>query len=105
MVFRKFNTHSLRHIYNNVKSGLGAGYHHTKNILSHVDHAVKFGKHVYNAIEPLISQYAGNHHKAINDHVVHGLSGYESLRNKVLDVNDHVQHVAGHLKKTLPALM
>jgi len=32
------------------------------------------------------------------------LSGYESMRNKVLDANDHVQQVAGHLKKTLPQL-
>ena len=100
----KMNHLNLHRLYRNVKSGLVSGYHHTKNIFNHVDHAVKVGKHIYNAVEPLINRYAGNHHQAINDHVMKGLSGYESLRNKVLDANDHVQSVAGHLKKTLPQL-
>ena len=92
----KINPHSLRKAYHHVKTGLVSGYHHVKNVLNHADKAVKFGKHVYHAVEPLISRYAENHHKAINDHVVHGLSGYESMRNKVLDTNDHVQQITGH---------
>ena len=104
MVFAKVNSNHLRRMFNNVKSGIVSGYHHTKNVLGHIDHGIKTAKHIYNAIEPLISRYAGNGHQAINDHVIHGLSGYESLRNKVLDANDHVQQVTGHLKKTLPQL-
>ena len=104
MVFAKVNSNHLRRMFNNVKSGIVTGYNHTKNILGHIDHAVRTGKHIYHAIEPLISRYAGNHHQAINNHVMHGLSGYESVRNKVLDANDHVQQVAGHLKKNLPHL-
>ena len=95
---------NLHRLYRNVKSGLVSGYHHTKNVLGHVDKAVNIGKHIYNAVEPLINRYAGNHRQAISDHVMKGLSGYESLRNKVLDANDHVQSVAGHLKKTLPLM-
>ena len=69
-----------------------------------VNKAVNIGKHIFNAVEPLINPYAGNHHQAINDHAMKGLSGYEFLRNKVLDANEHVQSVAGHFKKTLPQL-
>ena len=105
MVGVKFNAHHLRKAYQNIKSGIMSGYHHVKNVLGHVDHAVNIGKKIYHAVEPLINRYAENHHKAINDHVVHGLSGYESMRNKVLDANDHVQQITGHLKKNLPQLM
>ena len=102
----KFNAHQLRKAYHNVKFGIMSGYHHVKNVLGKVDHAVNIGKKIYNAVEPLINRYAAeNHHKAINDHVIHGLSGYESMRNKVLDANDHAQQITGHLKKTLPQLM
>ena len=59
-----------------------SGYHHVKNVLGHVDHAVNIGKKIYHAVEPLINRYAKNHHKAINDHVVHGLTGYESMKIK-----------------------
>jgi len=105
MVGVKFNSNNLRKAYFNVKSGIMSGYHHVKNILGNVDHAVNVGKKIYRAVEPLINRYAENHHKAINDHVLHGLSGYESMRNKVFDANDHVQQITGHLKKNLPQLM
>ena len=101
----KITPHTLRKAYQNVKTGLTSGYHHVKNVLNHVDSAVKFGKHVYRAVEPLINRYAENHHRAINDNVMKGLSGYESMRNKVIDANDHVQQITGHLKKNPPQLI
>ena len=105
MVGVKFNAHHLRKAYQNVKPGIMSGYHHVKNVSEHVDHAVNIGKKIYHAVEPLINRYAENHHKAINDHAVHGLTGYESMGNKVSDANDHVQQTTGHLKNNLPPLM
>ena len=40
MVGVKFNPSNLRNAYHNVKSGIMSGYHHVKNILGRVDHAV-----------------------------------------------------------------
>ena len=101
----KITPHTLRKAYQHVKTGLTSGYHHVKKVLNHVDNAIKFGKHVYRAVEPPINKYAENHHRAINDNVKKGLSGHEPMRNKVIDANDHVQQITGHLKKNLPQLM
>ena len=65
-------------------------------------------KHIYNAIEPVINHYAGNHSRAIHNGVMNGVSGYERLRNTVMDHhNDAVHHfdqVSGNLRKSLPNL-
>ena len=82
MVGVNFNAHHFRKAYQNANSGIMSGYHHVKNVLGHIDHAVNIGKNIYHAVEPLINRYAENHHKAINDHVVHGLTGYESMKIK-----------------------
>ena len=101
----KIPPHTLRIAYQHVKTGRPSGYHHVKNVLNHVDNAIKLGKHVYRAVEHLINKYAENHHRANNDNVMKGLSGYESMRNKVIDANDHVQQITGHLKNNLPQLI
>ena len=76
---------SLRNRFATVKSHLHAGYNHTKNFLGRVDHAVNVGKHLYNAIEPVINHYAGGHSRDIHNGVMNGLSGSERLRNTVMD--------------------
>ena len=104
----KITTQGLRNLFATVKSRMNAGYNHTKNFLGRVDHAVSIGKHIYNAIEPVINHYAGSHHRAIHSGVMHGLSGYESLRNKVMDHHEDAVNqygsVVGKLKKALPGL-
>ena len=104
----KITTQGLRHLFATVKSHLHAGYNHTKNFLGRVDHAVNVGKHTYNAIEPVIKHYAGGHSRAIHSGVMNSLSGYERLRNTVMDHHNdavhHVNQVAGNLRKSLPNL-
>lgn len=105
----KITTNGLRQLFSNVKSHIHSGYHHTKNFLGKVDHAVHIGKTIYNALEPLINHYAPtNHYSAIHNGVMKSLSGYETLRNKVIDHHDealhHVNQVTGNLRKSLPNL-
>jgi hypothetical protein len=105
----KITPQGLRQLFSRVKSHLHAGYHHTKNFLGKVDHAVQTGKHIYNAIEPVINHYVPTHHyNAIHNTAIRGLSGYESLRNKVIDHHEDAVHqvgrVASNLKKSLPNL-
>ena len=105
---QKITPQSLRSLFATVKSHVNAGYNHTKNFLGRVDHAVNIGKHIYNAIEPVINHYAGNHSRAIHHGVKSGLSGYERLRYTVMDHHEdavhHVNQVAGNLRKSLPNL-
>ena len=86
----KITTQSLRNVYNNVKHHATMGYHKTREFLGNVDHGVKFAKKVYGALSPVINNLAGHHAKAINNHVMKAVGGYEQLRNKVMDANDAV---------------
>ena len=88
-----------------MKSHLHSGYYHTKNFLGKVDHAVNAGKQIYNAIEPVINHYVSGHSNAINNTVMKSLSGYESLRNKVMDHHADASYHYGNVKRALPGLL
>ena len=97
----KITPHGLRDLFSRVKSHINAGYNHTKNFVGKVDHA-----HIYNAIEPVIDHYvSGNGSRAIHNHVMKGLSGYESLRNKLIDHHEDAINHFGNVRKALPGLM
>ena len=106
MVFgQKINKHNMQQLFRKVKSHLSSGYSHAKNILHDVDDGVRTFKDVYRHIEPIISELAGRQrHRAINNDVIHGLSQYENIRNKLIDVDHHVNQVAHVGKKVLPLL-
>jgi len=106
MIGVKVTPQSLRNLFSRVKSHLHTGYHHTKNFLGKVDHAVHYGKQIYNAIEPIINHYVGGHGaRAIHNHVIRGLSGYENLRNKVIDHHEDAVNHYGNVRKALPGLL
>ena len=91
MIGQKLNRQNLTRMLNNARHGLSRGYHHTKNILGNIDQGVTVAKQLYATFEPLIAAVAGSHHhQALNNNVVHGLSQYEHIRNKVVDVDHHV---------------
>ena len=104
----KITPQGLRDLFATVKSHVNAGYNHTKSVFGRVDHAVNIGKHIYNAVEPVNNHYAGNHSRANHHGVMSGLSGYERLRNTVMDHHDdalhHVNQVTSTLRKSLPNL-
>ena len=89
----KFNAHVFHRTMQNVKRHLGAGYQHLKNVAGHIDHGVHIAKQVYSVVEPVIRHYTGNNH--IHHHAMKAISGYESIRNKVYEANDHVSNI-GH---------
>ena len=89
----KVNAKSLRHTFNNLKGHLNNGYNHVKNIAHHIDHGVGIAKQVYKVLEPAIREYAGSNN--IGHHAMKAISGYESIRNKALDVNNTLSNV-GH---------
>lgn len=69
----------------NMKSHLGTAYNNTKNILNGVDSGMRIAKKAYAVLAPVIDQYVGsNASKAI----MKGITGYDSLRNKIMEGHD-----------------
>ena len=94
MFGRKFNKQRLNNILGNVKSHLHNGYHNTKSFLNHVDTGVRTAKQLYTIVEPIIEAYAGHHHRNIHKSVMNGLSGYEKIKKRIVDVHDdEIYHV------------
>ncbi len=92
-MFHKFNKQMFHRTLQNVKTHIGNGYNHLKNIAGTIDHGVHIAKQVYSVLEPVIRHAAGNNH--IHNHAMKAISGYENIRNKVADANHHVANV-GH---------
>ena len=88
-MFHKFNKHHFRNTLNGLKHHIGRGYHHVKNIASHIDHGIHVEKDIYKILEPVIKEYHPGHQQ-LHHHAIKALSGYESLRNNVMDANHHV---------------
>ena len=88
----KFNQHQFRRTLNNLKSRALHGYSHVKHIAGQIDHGISIAKQVYGVLEPVLRQYNPNHGQ-IHQHAIKALSGYESLRNQALEVNNQVNQV------------
>ena len=93
----KFNHHVFKRTINNLKHHVHRSYHHVKNIAGHIDHGISIAKDAYKILEPVINTYAGHHSGHIHSHALKALSGYESLRNNVLDANHHATTVGSKL--------
>jgi hypothetical protein len=94
-MFQKHTTELFHRTLQNVKKGFQNGYHHVKNIAGGINHGVHIAKHVYSAIEPALRELTPGTHHHIHNHAIKALNGYESLRDKALDLNHHASTV-GH---------
>ena len=88
-MFSRVTNDSIRHGYRKVRSFLADGYSKTLRLGSVLDQAVRDGKTIYAVVEPLLRQFAdtGRENRALTQ----GLSQYEGLRDKAMDINQHVQ--------------
>ena len=94
-MFGKVTQQSIHNTLRNVKTHIGNAYNHVKHVAHHINHGFHIAKQVYRAIEPAIRELAPQHHNTIHGHVMNAVSGYDNIRNKVLDVNHHTSNV-GH---------
>ena len=97
-MFQKFSQHSFRQTLRNVKTHLGNGYNHLKNVAHHIDHGFHVAKQIYSAIEPVIRHVVGQN--PVHGHAMRAISGYEDIRNKVMEGNNHIAQV-GHKLRNL----
>ena len=95
-MFQKFNKHYFKHTLGNLKHHVQRGYHHLKQIGHNIDYGVHVAKDIYKILEPVIKEYHPGHHQ-LHNHAIKALSGYESLRNNVLDANHHATTVGSKL--------
>ena len=92
-MLHKFSQQSFRPTLKNVKTHLGNGHNHLKNVAHHIDHGFHVAKQVYSVIEPVIRHVAGSN--PVHGHAMKAIDGYENIRNKVMEGNNHVVEV-GH---------
>ena len=80
-----------KHIHH-VKNFLGQGYHHGKRFLGHLDHAYRTGKEIYKIIQPALKNLAPEAAAKASRHFGHAASKYDSIKNKVINAHDTVEH-------------
>ena len=100
----KFNRNTLSHVMKNTKNHIGQAYGFTKNIFNNVDSGVRLFKNIYSIAQPVIEDLLGTDAaKTGNKFIKEGLSGYENIRNKVMDTDEnlkrHYNTIVGGLEK------
>ena len=94
----KISRRDVAHHFNRAKNFLGNAYHHTRSFLGDVDHGVRTFKQIYGAIAPVLESYGVN---PANKHVMKALTGYDSIRNNVLENHDRVVNDVNNIKNNL----
>lgn len=106
----KFNAERLNSTVKNLKrqgqyaiSTLGKRYKEAKDIANTVDRYMNQARRIHSDLQPTINEAGGERGKQINDKVKRAFSSYDSVRDRVVDVNNqaekHVGAVVGALKK------
>lgn len=91
-MFGKVNRTYLHHQFNKVKNFTGHAYHHTKNFLGDLDHGIKTFKTVYQSLQPFLEQH-GAHHTNLHRNVTKAITGYDTIRNKVIESHDNLHRI------------
>ena len=89
------------HAFNKAKHFVGEAYSKSKNVINNIDSGIKIGKHSYSSISPLLDKYLGNHSKAIHDNVMHEITKYDDIKNKVLENHDNLYNDYNNVKHKL----
>ena len=84
-----------------LKNFTSEAYSKSKNILNNIDNGIKIGKQIYSSISPLLDTYLGNHSKAIHDNVMHGITKYDDIKNKVIENHDNLYNDYNNVKHKL----
>jgi hypothetical protein len=84
--------HKFKHHFDRVKNFLGQGYTHGKAFLGRLDNAFNTGKEIYKIIEPALNNLAPEAASRASKHFSHAASKYDSIKNKVVNAHDTVEH-------------
>ena len=98
-MFGKVTKQQVHHHFNRAKDFLGKAYHHTRNFLGDIDDGVRTFKNIYSAVAPVLDSYGLNAGK--NSHIMKALSGYDTIRNNVVEKHERVVNDINKVKKNL----
>ena len=98
-MFGKVTKQQVHHHFNRAKDFLGKAYHQTKSFLGNIDDGVRTFKNIYGVVAPVLDSYGLNTGK--NSHVMKALSGYDNIRNNVIENHDRVVNDINKVKKNL----
>ena len=90
-MFGKITKKDVTHHFNKAKAFVGHHYGVAKNILNDIDKGVTTFKHIYSALTPLLDKY-GVINK-VHPHAMKALSGYDTIKNKVLEFNNDLNNI------------
>jgi len=97
-MFGKITKQHVAHHFNQAKNFLGNAYHHTKNFLGDIDSGVKTFKTIYGALAPVLDSYGI---QSNNKHVMKALTGYDTIKNHVVEGHDRVMNDINTVKNNL----
>ena len=97
-MFGKISKREVYHHLNKAKYFIGKAYTNTKNFLGDVDQGVRTFKHIYGAVAPILDSYGI---KSDNKHIIKAISGYDNIRNSVMENHDRVVNDLHKVKNSL----
>jgi hypothetical protein len=101
MLGNKITKQHIVKAYNNTRNCLGGAYSHGKHILGSIDNGIKFAKHAYGVISPLLDKYASRHNNSINKSVMNAVKGYDDIKHKALETHDNLYNDYNTIKQKL----
>ena len=97
---------SKQHIRNTIaktRHMANKAYRYEKGLAKDIDQGVRTFKDVYSVLNPALSSMFGDHMKGVSKHVMKGLTGYENIKNQVMNTEENIKHhynqVVGDLNK------
>ena len=90
MLGNKITKHHIVKAFSNTGNCLGGACSHGKNILGSIDNGIKFAKHAYGVISPLLDKYASHHSKSIDKSVMNAVKSYDDIKHKALETHDNL---------------
>ena len=94
----KITRQQVSHLFNRVKYFVGNAYHHSKRLLGYVDNGVKTLK-IYSIVAPVVDSYPVN--SSGNKFINKALSGYDTIRNNVVQHHDKVVNDINNVKHNI----
>ena len=99
----KLSKQSIRKAITNTRHMANKAYRYGKGFAKDIDQGVRTFKDVYSVLNPALSSMFGDHMKGVNKHVMKGLTGYENIKNQVMNTEENIKHhynqVVGDLGK------
>lgn len=87
---------------NHVKGFLNNSYHIGKKLLRNIDEAYTIGKQIYSSAQPLLKEFVPETtRKSIDETLMKGVTNYENLRSRVMDIDSKVADKMGEVKNNL----